>query len=323
MVPVMAEISSEQRLRDWLLQECALKLRALEAMPQVISNRCYYRAVTSDASYIVTDASESPDAIAQFPATSDVLRQAGLYTPALYRAELTQGWLLQEDLGQQHWHDCVQHGAIKQGYQHILADVRRMQGFDCTESGIKLPDFDWQHYAERAWQGACMYWRYENKAPTSLMEDELGDTIQLSVDLCQQAPRVLCHRDFHSRNIMVLPDDGLAYIDFQMLCRGPMVYDLASLLRDAYVDIPDAMMEELLRTYFSGCDQKNWLVEVNWPEFLLWFDAATVLRYLRCLGLFCRWQQQPLYYKAKLQAVNYLTTVARRQPLFEHIEEYL
>ncbi len=56
-------------------------------------------------------------------------------------------------------------------------------------------------------------------------------------------PRVLCHRDYHSRNLM-LHDRRLCIIDFQDARMGPDTYDLASLLRDSYVDLPDREIDE-------------------------------------------------------------------------------
>ncbi len=62
-------------------------------------------------------------------------------------------------------------------------------------------------------------------------------------------PRVLCHRDFHSRNLMVEPDGRLAMVDIQDARWGPDTYDVASLLRDAYVDLDEGEVTELLELY--------------------------------------------------------------------------
>ena len=56
---------------------------------------------------------------------------------------------------------------------------------------------------------------------------------------------MLCHRDYHSRNLM-WHDDTLYVIDFQDARMGPDTYDLASLLRDSYVDLPDAAVDDLI-----------------------------------------------------------------------------
>ena len=61
---------------------------------------------------------------------------------------------------------------------------------------------------------------------------------------------MLCHRDYHSRNLM-LHDRRLYIIDFQDARMGPDTYDLASLLRDSYVDLTEARVDELIRTYLG------------------------------------------------------------------------
>ena len=63
-------------------------------------------------------------------------------------------------------------------------------------------------------------------------------------------PRVLCHRDYHSRNLM-LHDGSLHIIDFQDARMGPDTYDLVSLLRDSYVDLTDAQLDELIAYFLA------------------------------------------------------------------------
>src|SRR5205823_5382126 len=63
-------------------------------------------------------------------------------------------------------------------------------------------------------------------------------------------PRVLCHRDYHSRNLM-LSDASLYIIDFQDARMGPDTYDLASLLRDSYVDITDRDLDDLIAYFLA------------------------------------------------------------------------
>jgi aminoglycoside/choline kinase family phosphotransferase len=80
-------------------------------------------------------------------------------------------------------------------------------------------------------------------------EAELRDALFGLARSAAAHPRVLCHRDFHSRNLMVLPDGSLAMVDIQDAQWGPDTYDIASLLRDAYVDLDDAEVAEYLEAY--------------------------------------------------------------------------
>lgn len=91
-------------------------------------------------------------------------------------------------------------------------------------------------------------------------------------------PRVLCHRDYHSRNLM-LHEGSLYIIDFQDARMGPDTYDLASLLRDSYVDFTEAQVDELMAFFLAGR-------EVDDRDFRRRFDLMALQRNLKALGTF-------------------------------------
>jgi len=103
---------------------------------------------------------------------------------------------------------------------------------------------------------------------------------------------VLCHRDYHSRNLMLFAD-RLYWIDFQDARMGPASYDLASLLRDAYVDVPEELQEELQERF----RQKAAPGEAR-DVFRRRFDLMCVQRNLKALGTFgymATVRQNPVY----------------------------
>jgi hypothetical protein len=97
-------------------------------------------------------------------------------------------------------------------------------------------------------------------------------------------PRVLCHRDYHSRNLM-LSDGSLYIIDFQDARMGPDTYDLASLLRDSYVDIGDRELDELI-AYFLALKTRDGAPAEADQEFRRRFDLMALQRNLKALGTF-------------------------------------
>ena len=74
--------------------------------------------------------------------------------------------------------------------------------------------------------------------------------VRAIVETLAAEPRVLCHRDYHSRNLM-LHDGRLYIIDFQDARMGPDTYDLVSLLRDSYVDLPEQTVDELIAYFLA------------------------------------------------------------------------
>jgi aminoglycoside/choline kinase family phosphotransferase len=93
-------------------------------------------------------------------------------------------------------------------------------------------------------------------------------------------PRVLCHRDYHSRNLM-WRDGRLCIIDFQDARLGPDTYDLVSLLRDSYVDLPERVVDELI-AYFLALTGRP----ADDAEFRRRFDLMALQRNLKALGTF-------------------------------------
>ncbi len=95
------------------------------------------------------------------------------------------------------------------------------------------------------------------------------------------SPRVFCHRDYHARNLMVLRDDSLAMVDIQDARWGPDTYDIASLLRDAYVDLDEEMVRLLLEEY------RRLLPAPVEPEaFRERFETVAAQRMIKALGTF-------------------------------------
>jgi aminoglycoside/choline kinase family phosphotransferase len=111
-------------------------------------------------------------------------------------------------------------------------------------------------------------------------EPEIRDALFELAGTVAGHPRVMCHRDFHSRNLMVSPDGGLAMVDIQDARWGPDTYDLASLLRDAYVDIDDGEVAEHLEAYGArlGAEGRE--------GFAARFHATCAQRMLKALGTF-------------------------------------
>lgn len=95
------------------------------------------------------------------------------------------------------------------------------------------------------------------------------------------SPRVLCHRDFHSRNLMVVADGSLAMVDIQDARWGPDTYDLASLVRDGYVDLGETEVERLLERYRGALPDA-----LTSEKFRARFDVVAAQRMIKVLGTF-------------------------------------
>jgi N-acetylmuramate 1-kinase len=133
-------------------------------------------------------------------------------------------------------------------------------------------------------------------------------------------PPVLCHRDYHSRNLM-LHESQLYIIDFQDARMGPDTYDLVSLLRDSYVDLPEQTVDELI-AYFLA------LKGVTGPatEFRRRFDVMALQRNLKALGTFgyqTTARRNPVYIQYIPRTLRYVRNNLEQQPRFGHLRDLL
>jgi aminoglycoside/choline kinase family phosphotransferase len=133
-------------------------------------------------------------------------------------------------------------------------------------------------------------------------------------------PRVLCHRDYHSRNLM-LHGGELYIIDFQDARMGPDTYDLVSLLRDSYVDLPEETVSELL-AYFLALSGRSG----EEREFRQRFDVMALQRNLKALGTFgyqTTARRNPVYIQYIPRTLRYVRDNLDQVPQFARIRQLL
>jgi len=146
----------------------------------------------------------------------------------------------------------------------------------------------------------------------------LDDHLELAAE-----PRVLCHRDYHSRNLM-LHEGSLYIIDFQDARMGPDTYDLASLLRDSYVDITDRELDELI-AYFLALKQRDG-EGVSGEEYRRRFDVMALQRNLKALGTFgyqTTTRRNPVYIQYMPRTLRYARSNLEKYPRFARLRELL
>jgi N-acetylmuramate 1-kinase len=133
-------------------------------------------------------------------------------------------------------------------------------------------------------------------------------------------PRVLCHRDYHSRNLM-LHQGRLYAIDFQDARMGPDTYDLVSLIRDSYVDIPEETADDLIAHFLSLGGRAN-----QARAFRARFDVMALQRNLKALGTFgyqTTTRGNPVYIQYMPRTLRHVRDNLRRMSRFGRLHEIL
>jgi aminoglycoside/choline kinase family phosphotransferase len=181
--------------------------------------------------------------------------------------------------------------------------------FDVDKLGWEL-DFFTKHFIE-AYRGVVI-------APS--VKEELRREFSVVVESLASEPRVLCHRDYHSRNLMLHAGE-LYIIDFQDARMGPDTYDLVSLLRDSYVDLPEKTVSELLAYYLAVCGRTD-----EEREFRQRFDVMALQRNLKALGTFgyqTTARRNPVYIQYIPRTLRYVRSNLEQLPQFGRLRDLL
>jgi aminoglycoside/choline kinase family phosphotransferase len=173
-----------------------------------------------------------------------------------------------------------------------------------------------RHFLE-AYRGAVF-----TAAARSALDEEFA---ALAGELAAE-PRVLCHRDYHSRNLM-LHDGVLHIIDFQDARMGPDTYDLVSLLRDSYVDFSEQQVEELIAFFLALRGRRTpGPADGEAQEFRRRFDLMALQRNLKALGTFgfqTTARANPVYIQYIPRTLSYVRVNMERYPRFGRLREIL
>jgi aminoglycoside/choline kinase family phosphotransferase len=217
------------------------------------SFRSYWRATdASGATHVVMDAPPALENCAPFIDISARLDTAGLLVPTVLAKDLAQGFLLLPDLGTRTLLPELGEVSVEQHYQTAMAAILQMQ-LHTDVAG--LPNYDAPRLdAEMELFPEWFLKRHLGIIPSCEDFDIIEATMMQLRNLALTQPKVFVHRDFHSRNLMLAhPENSaarrLAVIDFQDAVRGPISYDLVSLLRDCYIRWPESDVARWVEHY--------------------------------------------------------------------------
>jgi N-acetylmuramate 1-kinase len=296
------------------------------------SDRRYFRVLLSNGESAVLALHAGPIEFASLPFANvaDLLQKVPLPVPQILGHSDSDGVIGLQDLGdvtlQAHLGaaSATEHAAL---YRDAVALIELLQrrgaelesdgylpyrvAFDVEKLTWEL-DFFLRHFVEG----------YRAAVLTPAERDALKDEWSAIAEELSSEPRVLCHRDYHSRNLM-LHDGRLFIIDFQDARMGPDTYDLVSLLRDSYVDITDREVDELIAYFLAlkGCQGT-----ADAARFRGRFDLMAVQRNLKALGTFgyqTITRGNPVYIQYIPRTLRYARTNLEKYPRFDRLREIL
>jgi hypothetical protein len=311
---------------DWTRSALGDATLTLKPASSDASFRSYWRTQHDGQSWIVMDSPPAQEDPRPWLAIGARLAAAGLHVPEVRAQDLEQGFLLIEDLGSQLYLDVLDDANADQLYGDAMDALLVMQTRVASDD---LPPFDHQVLVNGL--EVMPEWfltRHLGHTPSCEEWDVLEAAFDLIVRNALAQPRVFVHRDYHSRNLLLVDDNhsgvvapGLlspGILDYQGALHGPVTYDLASLLRDAYVTWPRERVDGWVESYrqrLLGADVIDTSVDAT--RFRRWFDLTGLHRHVRVLGQFYRlWYRdgKPGYLKDVPQVYRYVIEVARSYP---------
>ncbi len=293
------------------------------------SFRSYWRATDENGlTHVMMDAPPSRENCAPFIDISVRLNAAGLLVPTVLAKDLEQGFLLLTDLGTRTLLPELNLASVEQHYQTAMAAILQMQlHADVTA----LPNYDAPRLDSEMELFPEWFLKQHLGITPSCEDFDIIETTMMQLrNLALTQPKVFVHRDFHSRNLMLAepknaPHRRLAVIDFQDAVRGPITYDLVSLLRDCYVQWPEPDVARWVENYRNLSSDAG-LHQADRDTFRRWFDWMGVQRHLKVLGIFARlnYRDGKAGYLQDLALVlHYTLSVCARYPELQAFANWL
>jgi len=304
------------QLKEWLATLPALSIQpdSIQPASSDASFRRYFRVSSgAGASYIVMDAPPAQEDVRPFLQAADLLGQAGVSVPKVFAQDIERGYLLLSDLGTTTYLQQLNGDTADRLY---LDAIDALISIQIHSQPDRLPEYD-----------RVLLERELNLFPQWYIQQHLGVTLSqthtaslkqvfdalLANNLAQ--PQVVVHRDYHSRNLMVLEKGNPGILDFQDAVYGPITYDLVSLLRDAYIQWDEELVLDWVIRYWERAKRAGLPVNPDIDQFYRDFEFMGVQRHLKVLGIFarlCHRDGKRAYLKDLPLVLHYTRCAARR-----------
>lgn len=313
-------------LKTWLKESCALANFELQPLVNDASSRQYFRLKMGNNSHVVMLAPPDKENIIAFIAIAKDFARQGIYTPEILAYNIEKGFMLLSDLGNDLYLNLLNVNTVDDLYTRALSVIPQIQV--CNP---KLPNnqpldlFNEQHI--RFELGLFIDWflsRHLRLNITSKLKDILEQTFKVLINSALEQPQVCVHRDYHSRNLLLMENKSVGVLDFQDAIYGPITYDAASLLQDAYVDWPKKQVDKWILKFYNMLDLYH---QYDQEKFIRWFDLISIQRHLKILGIFARLfyrDNKPHYLPMTSRLLHYISKTCEKYPdlaQFKHLLE--
>lgn len=277
----------QKQLTDWLSGLYPNEIITLSPASADASFRRYFRARFADGStQVIMDAPPQHEDCRPFLHVGKLFEEAGTHVPHVYAQDLAQGFLILSDLGNTTYLQALQAENASTLYSEATDALIKIQ---LASREKELPPYD--EALLRRELNLFPEWyiaRHLGVTLTSKQQSKLEEVFVriLANNLAQ--PCVYVHRDYHSRNLMLIEENNPGILDFQDAVFGPITYDLASLFKDAYIRWEEEEIMDWLIRYWEKARKAGLPVREDFGEFYRDYEMMGVQRHIKVLGIFAR-----------------------------------
>ena len=286
----------------------------------------------SGPTFIIMDAPPDKENCRPFVQVAHLMGMAGLNVPHVLEWDEPQGFMLITDLGMQTMIEAIEHNDIEANRALYVAAVDALVAWQLASKRGRLPPYD----RELLMRELQLFpdW-YVAKHRGIAVEGKLRETFDAMFELIAQrnlaSPSVYVHRDFMPRNLMMPTDPAdprLGVLDFQDAVFGPITYDIACLMRDAFLSWDEDFVLDITVRYWQKAMKAGLPVDPDFGEFYRAVEWMGLQRHLKVAGIFARLtlrDGKPKYLADAPRFIQYIRATASRYrelaPLLAAIDE--
>ena len=311
------------QLAGWL-ESVGSNLSSIEFASEDASFRRYFRVGNNESSFVAMDAPADLEEFEKFIRIAKKFKQVGLNVPEILAADHENGFALMTDFGNTTYLEQLSRANADSLYEDAIDSLVLLQ--QATHTDVEfLPPYNCELIVSemelfREWYLKC----HLQKAVSPAISDVLDHTFEILREKAAEQPKVWVHRDYHSRNLMVVQNNNPGILDFQDAVYGPVSYDLVSLLRDCYVVWDQETVDQWIRLYLNKARQAGVVFDFDQGQFIEWFDWIGIQRHIKVAGIFSR-----LNYRDKKSkflediptVMAYIESVSKKYPELQDLRE--
>ncbi len=287
--------------------------------------------------FIIMDAPPDKEDCAPFVKVAGLMAQAGMNVPRVLNWQEELGFMLLDDLGDRTMMEVIDPDNASANQGLYLAAVDALIAWQAASRADVLPPYDEALLARELSLFPDWYLaQHRGVKVEGRVRETLDAAFRLIIERNLAAPRVYVHRDFMPRNLMIPrdaspgqpPDSRLGVLDFQDAVYGPVTYDIASLMRDAFLTWDEEFVLDITVRYWQRALKAGLPVDPDFGEFYRAVEWMGLQRHLKVAGIFARLtlrDGKPKYLADTPRFIGYIRATAGRYrelgPLLRLVDE--